>query len=496
MNEAFLSHLDAFIFDLDGVIWKGNAPIAGAVESVMRLRAAGKKCLYCTNNSRRTSAEFAGTLRALGIECDEDDVMTSATATALYVQSLFTGGCSAYVVGEEGLVQAIRRTGAIVMTSPIIPQRSDLHDNHGAVDCVIVGLDASFTYHKLRVAQRLIMGGARFIATNRDSTFPTPYGLVPGAGSIIAAIETATGTQPVTLGKPQPLMARLLIQKFGLDPARTAMIGDRLDTDIVSARRAQITAVFVATGVHSREMATRAKNEQKPDAIFDDLPALCDVIFAPGIAGTVESAAIGGALVAGAVVSGVALHETFSDETPLEAEPSPVAAEALGDDEFNLEPVVAQEPAKVLETPFALETQAEPAVEETLLEPETPSSFVLADSILETPADEALVLETAPAEDPAPLEFSFNDEVPVVAAEPETPAAPVADADYSFDFASALDDIDTVAPATNAATPEAPAAEAPMETATEEAQDEEKESVDGTKISADDKWWETLDNAV
>lgn len=459
MNQASLSHLDAFIFDLDGVIWKGNTPIAGAVESVARLREAGKRCLYCTNNSRHTPAEFAATLHALGIECDESEVMTSSQATALYVQSLFTGGCTAYIVGEDGLVQAIRRTGAIVMTSPVVPQRSDMHDNHGAVDCVIVGIDAAFSYHKLRVAMRLITNGARFIATNRDSTFPTPFGLVPGAGTIVAAIETATGISPVTLGKPQPLMAQLLMQKHGLAPERTAMIGDRLDTDIVSAKRANITAIFVATGVHSSDLAARAKDHQKPDAIFTDLPALCENIFAsPDEETTVETPTSTVDFASGAAAAAPMAFAEVSEET--------VSTEAP-----------QHEPAAVLETPFAQEALNEAEIDSTAVE-----------TVSELAPETIASNETA---------FSFNDaagDTPGSEPEPQaSPSEPQAEAEtaatpepFAFDFAASLDDI--------SATP-TPDVEPEPEVAAEEVGAEEPEATQ-EEAPADDKWWETLDGST
>jgi phosphoglycolate/pyridoxal phosphate phosphatase family enzyme len=497
-SAASLSHLEAFIFDLDGVIWKGNAPIQGAVESVARLRAAGKRVFYCTNNSRRGPGEFAETLRSLDIECEDEDVMTSSTATSLYLQSLFTGPYTAYVVGEDGLIQTIRRTGAIVMTSPIVPQRSDLHDNHGAVDCVIVGLDATFTYHKLRVAQRLVMGGARFIATNRDATFPTPYGLVPGAGTIVAAIETATGVTPVTLGKPQPFMAQLLMQKYGLAPETTCMVGDRLDTDIAAARRAHITALLVTTGVHSREMGERAKNLQKPDAIYDDLPSLCDAVLSgttepasaeAKIVGTIAPVAVTAAVIAADAAQhepAAVLETPFAEETaavaplifaddlvPVEANADEVAVEEFSAEalEFN-EPDAAPLPLDVpagaapdsTETPaFSFDDEPPFAATEA-----SPSGAADADAV-----DKESALEAPPEEAP----FAFDFDMPLTAG--EAPAATAA-AEASPDAAPvALDEV---------ALDEAPAEVAEEESA--EADDAEAEPAENTN----DKWWESLDN--
>jgi HAD superfamily hydrolase (TIGR01457 family) len=264
-----LSALSAFIFDLDGVIWRGSTPIEGAAASVARLRAAGKRCFYCTNNSRKAPADFVAALRRMEIEVEEDEVMTSSTATALYLAQEFPQSFSAYVVGEEGLVAALRGAGAHIVVE------SESGEAEGPVDCVVAGIDRAFTYEKMRLAQRFIFNGARFIATNRDATFPTERGLIPGAGSIVASIETASSVTPVTVGKPEPLMVQLLLQKYDLEAAQTAMIGDRLDTDIASAHRAGIHALYVATGVTSMEDAQRAEGEEKPDALFDDLPALC-----------------------------------------------------------------------------------------------------------------------------------------------------------------------------------------------------------------------------
>jgi 4-nitrophenyl phosphatase len=272
-----ISRLSALIFDLDGVIWRGNTPVPGAVESVARLRAAGKRCFYCTNNSRKAPADFVAALAGMGVEAEEEEIMTSSSATALYLSQQLTGDFSAYIVGEDGLSSALRKVGARIVSDR--EAESD-GDNWGdfPVDCVVAGIDRHFTYDKLRLAQRFILKGARFIATNRDSTFPVAGGVVPGAGSIVAAIETATGISPITIGKPQPLMMHLLLQKFSLVPAETAMIGDRLDTDIMAAKRAGIGALYVATGVNTLEEAQRARGDLKPDVLLDDLPALCTLL--------------------------------------------------------------------------------------------------------------------------------------------------------------------------------------------------------------------------
>ena len=281
MANVDVSNLSAFIFDLDGVIWRGDEAIAGAVESITRLQAAGKRCTYCTNNASSTPADYVEKLAALGITAEEDEIMTSALATALYLSSQLTGQFSAYVVGEEGLVSVLRKTGARVVTMQgMNPGTNDIiEDTAFPVDCVIAGIDRSFSYDKLQLAQRFIMNGARFIATNRDATFPVADGVVPGAGAIVSAIETASGVSPLTIGKPQALMPMLLMQRFNFVAETTAFVGDRLNTDMVAANRASLTAIFVATGISTREAAEQARGQQKPNAIFADLPELCQSVL-------------------------------------------------------------------------------------------------------------------------------------------------------------------------------------------------------------------------
>lgn len=267
-----LQALSAFIFDLDGVIWSGNAPIAGAAESVSRLKAGGRRCLFATNNSSRTQEDFAQRLRGFGIEAEADDVMTSSTATALYLSHQYKDGFSAYVIGCEGILTALANVGAQVHTGD--------EATVSEVDCVVVGIDWYFTYAKMRTALRLLLNGARFIATNGDPTYPTETGLIPGAGSLVASVATASGMQPVVIGKPEPLMLQLCQQKLDLPADRLAMVGDRLDTDVACAHRAGIHGVLVGTGVTSLADGERATGEQKPDAMFADLPALCAAVLA------------------------------------------------------------------------------------------------------------------------------------------------------------------------------------------------------------------------
>jgi 4-nitrophenyl phosphatase len=267
-----LGAVTTLIFDLDGVVWRGNAPIESAVEAISQFQTAGKRCLYCTNNSSKTPTAYVEKLKGLGIEASEDDIITSSTATALYLSAQYTGPFLAYVVGEEGIQTAIQKIGARIVYDRDIDQDTK-------VDCVVAGIDHAFNYEKLNTAQRLIRNGALFVATNRDTTYPVEEGVIPGAGSIVAAIEAASGTTPVTIGKPRPVMIQLVQQKFKLQPSEIAFIGDRLDTDIVCARRAGVAAILVLTGVTTLPQARRAKGELRPDSVFPDLTSFVGVVI-------------------------------------------------------------------------------------------------------------------------------------------------------------------------------------------------------------------------
>lgn len=262
-----LSEITTFLFDLDGVLWRGDTAIEGAVAAVKKMREAGKRCLFCTNNSSHTPAYYVEKLDSMGLHVNESDVLTSAWVTAHYLSGHFTGPFLAYVIGEEGIHTSLQKIGA-----RIVPD-SDL-DSIENVDCVVVGIDREVSYEKLRHAQRLIGNGALFIATNRDGSYPLEDGVAPGAGSIVAAVEAASGTTPVTVGKPRPVMVDLAIQKLNIKPGEVALVGDRLDTDIACARRAGVTAICVLTGVTTEDKAVRARGELRPHYIFATLSDL------------------------------------------------------------------------------------------------------------------------------------------------------------------------------------------------------------------------------
>ncbi len=210
--------------DLDGVVWLAHRPIAGSVEAIAALRASGRRVLFVTNNSASTVATQEVALAAIGIDA-AGDVVTSAMAAALLVEP----GERVLVAGGPGLVEAMERRGLDVVLN-------DGVTDPGAVDVVVTGLHRDFDYSRLAVAAAAVRRGARLVGTNPDPTFPTPNGLDPGGGAILAAIAVASGVEPLIAGKPFEPMAKLiaavLTESIGsFEPDRLMMVGDRVDTD-------------------------------------------------------------------------------------------------------------------------------------------------------------------------------------------------------------------------------------------------------------------------
>jgi HAD superfamily hydrolase (TIGR01457 family) len=253
-----------YIFDLDGVIYRGSEPQPEAKETVARLRSNGDLVFFLTNNSTQTRQQYSEKLSGMGIPTPPDDIMTSGCATALYLAESGGSGKRAYVVGEEGVREELKAVGIHVVEEE-------------PADYVVVGLDRQFTYEKLLRAQQAILHGTQFIATNRDVTYPLEEGLViPGGGSIVAAIEAASGTIPRVIGKPEIYSVRMILEKAGARTEDAVVVGDRLDTDILAGRRAGTQTVLVLSGVSTREDAESAPPEMHPDVIIERLGELLD----------------------------------------------------------------------------------------------------------------------------------------------------------------------------------------------------------------------------
>ncbi len=249
---------DAFLFDLDGVLYRGAEPVPGAPEAVAALRVAGRRVAFVTNNSARTPAAVAERLRQVGIEADAGEVETSAQATA---ELLAGRGCrSAFVVGETGIKEALTAAGIEVLEAE--PR---------SADAVVVGWDRQADYAKLRTASILVERGASFVGTNADASFPAPDGTRwPGAGALLAAIATTTGARPEIVGKPNPpLYVAALARAGGGVPL---VIGDRLDTDIAGAAALGWDSLLVLTGITRRGDLEGAS--VRPTHVAEDLSIL------------------------------------------------------------------------------------------------------------------------------------------------------------------------------------------------------------------------------
>lgn len=255
---------DAFLFDLDGVLYRGADPVPRAASAVDRLRSLGKAIAFVTNNSGRTPERVAERLRAVGVDADPSEVETSALATASVLSE--RGIASAFVVGEAGLVEALTAAGVEVAIGD--PEQV------AAVDAVVVGWDRHADYTKLRVASVLVERGARLVATNPDASFPAADGMRwPGAGALLAAIETTTGSSAEVIGKPYPPLLEAGLRRAG---GRTPLvIGDRLDTDIAGAARLGWDSMLVLTGISTR--ADAEASDVAATFVADDLRALFDV---------------------------------------------------------------------------------------------------------------------------------------------------------------------------------------------------------------------------
>jgi 5'-nucleotidase len=228
--------------DMDGVLVREEHAVPGAADFLNRLRETGTPFLVLTNNSIYTRRDLAARLRASGLEVPEGSIWTSALATAGFLQDQRPDG-TAFVIGETGLTTALHQAGYT------LTERDP--------DYVVLGETRTYSFERITQAIRLVESGARFIATNPDPTGPSAQGPLPATGSVAALISHATGVAPYFVGKPNPLMMRSALNAIDAHSETTAMIGDRMDTDIVAGLEAGLETVLVLTGVTTREHAER-----------------------------------------------------------------------------------------------------------------------------------------------------------------------------------------------------------------------------------------------
>ena len=247
-----------WLLDLDGVIWLAGRPIPGSAEAVARLRAAGERVVFLTNNSGPTLAEYVRRLGDAGVVAEAGEMATSAQAAA----TLLEPGSTAAVVGDAGIDEALAERGVEVVAPGARPE------------AVVVGRSVTLDYSDLAAAATAIRRGARFVATNTDATFPTPEGLQPGAGAMVAFLRVASGREPQVAGKPHQPVADLVTSRYGhVD----VVVGDRPDTDGRFARLVESRFVLVLTGVTAKE---DLPVDPEPDTVSDDLAAAVTTLLA------------------------------------------------------------------------------------------------------------------------------------------------------------------------------------------------------------------------
>ena len=236
-----MSHKN-YLIDMDGVLVHGNRVVPGAVEFIDRLKTLGCKFLILTNNPLYTPGDLAHRLNVIGLNITGECIFTSAMATAQFLKRQKPHG-TAFVIGEAGLTDAIHKIGYII---------TDIHP-----DYVILGETFSYNLEMVKMAIRLIVAGAKFVATNPDPSGPSEDGIVPACGAMAALIETASGVSPFFIGKPNPLMMRTALNYLDVHSENTVMVGDRMETDIVAGVESGMETILVLTGVTNRRDISR-----------------------------------------------------------------------------------------------------------------------------------------------------------------------------------------------------------------------------------------------
>ena len=256
------SNIKALILDMDGVVWRGDAPIGDLPATFQRIRDLGLKFVFATNNSTKTSEQYVAKLKGLGVEVEPWQVVTSSQAAARAVAQTFPQGTKALVIGEEGLRIPLEQEGFEVLSMENAPE----------AQVVVMGMDRRVSFEKLSEATLLIRKGVRFYATNMDKTFPTPRGQIPGAGAWVSVITTATNVEPIVAGKPFPFLMDLSLERLGSRKEETLVVGDRLETDIAAGQRVGCPTALVLSGVSTREQADTW--DPRIDFVSEDLAAL------------------------------------------------------------------------------------------------------------------------------------------------------------------------------------------------------------------------------
>ncbi|OLE27658.1 MAG: HAD family hydrolase [Actinobacteria bacterium 13_1_20CM_3_71_11] len=253
--------VESWLTDMDGVLVHEGQPVPGAPEFIGKLRASGKPFLILTNNSIYTARDLQARLARIGIDVPESAIWTSALATAQFLDDQ-RPRATAYVIGEAGLTTALHNAGYIL---------TNLEPEY-----VVLGETRTYSFEAITTAVRLIDNGARFICTNPDPTGPSAEGALPAAGSVAAMISKATGVEPYFVGKPNPMMMRSALNTIGAHSETTAMIGDRMDTDVLCGLEAGLETILVLSGISGRGDIDRYP--YRPSRVIDSVADLIDEV--------------------------------------------------------------------------------------------------------------------------------------------------------------------------------------------------------------------------
>ena len=245
---------------MDGVLWKENTSLFNLKTYFSEITRLGYQYVLATNNATKSVQQFLDKLQGFGVESSSEHILTSSQATAYYLKQHFPQGGPVYVVGEDGLISTLAEQGFYFSDKDVL--------------AVVAGLDRHITYEKLLKASLLIRAGAAFIGTNPDPTLPTPAGLAPGGGAIIASITTSTEVKPIFIGKPFPTMINMALEMMGTTPETTLVIGDRLDTDILAGQNTACKTALMMSGVTTIKDLERWN--PKPDLVLSSADKLIE----------------------------------------------------------------------------------------------------------------------------------------------------------------------------------------------------------------------------
>lgn len=261
LGKESLRCIKNFVIDLDGVVYLLDTPIRENIEFLQFLRSQGLRIAFLSNNTFLPREGYVAKLRNMGVEAEFSEVFTSAYVTANYLAGKVPQS-RVYAMGEEGLKEELYRAGLRLIFRPT-PR---------GVDFVVVGLDRRCTFQKLRIALDFLLQGAELIGTNPDPTYPTESGVIPGAGAILAALERASGKHAHVIGKPSPDILLFLLEAMGFQREETAIVGDRIDTDVLLGKNCGVFTILVLTGVAKREEAHSSLIQ--PDVVVNTLQEL------------------------------------------------------------------------------------------------------------------------------------------------------------------------------------------------------------------------------